>query len=286
LKRARRGARNCRSGCEQGQGTRPGREVAVGARGPAPSRWTLRPIRAAVDWLTESTVRGVWRGLPSGGLGRHASCARLFSPDPDYASTVRRGHRWLREAARPPDTGVALFLAEVGSQRWPEVAPTWGEEAAVAQRAGNNQQWRTIGALNALTGQVNYLDGYIVGRQQVSQFYSRLNRAYPKKVERIYVIQDNWNIHTHPDVLTALADYPRITPVWLPTYAPWLNPIEKLWRWVRQDILKMHRGVEDWPQVKQWVRDFLDQFAHGSSALLRYVGLQGKGKLATVLNSS
>jgi len=28
------------------------------------------------------------------------------------------------------------------------------------------------------------------------------------------VIQDNWNIHTHPDVLTALADYPRIKPVW------------------------------------------------------------------------
>jgi transposase len=47
-------------------------------------------------------------------------------------------------------------------------------------------------------------------------------------------------------VLAALARYPRIKPVWLPTYAPWLNPIEKLWRWVRQDILKMHRWVEDW----------------------------------------
>ena len=269
---------------------RPGeaarQEVAVGASGPAPSRWTLRTIRASVDWLTEYTVSGVWRVLQSCGLGLHASCARLFSPEPDYARKVRRLQRCLRAAARHPDTAVALFLDEFGDQRWPEVAPTWGEEAAVAQRAGNNQQWRTIGALNALTGQVNYLDGYIVGRPQGSQFYSRLNRAYPKKVERIYVIQDNWNIHTHPDVLTASADYPRITPLWLPTYAPWLNPIEKLWRWVRQDILKMHRWVEDWPQVKQRVRDFLDQFAHGSSALLRYVGLQGKGKLATVLNSS
>jgi len=119
----------------------------------------------------------------------------------------------------------------------------------------------------------------------VIQFYSRLARAYPE-VSLIYVIQDNWNIHTHPDVLTALAGYPRIKPVWLPTYAPWLNPIEKLWRWLRQDVLKMHRWVEDWPQVKQRVHDFLDQFAHGSAALLRYVGLKGKGKLATVINSS
>jgi hypothetical protein len=93
----------------------------------------------------------------------------LFSPDPDYRGKVRRLHRYLRDAARHPNTVVALFLDEFGYQRWPEVAPTWGAEATVVQRAGNNQQWRTIGALNALTGQVNYLDGYIVGRQQVSK---------------------------------------------------------------------------------------------------------------------
>ena len=269
-----------------GPGEAARQEVAVGESGPVPCRWTLRTIRVAVEWLTEYTVSGVWRVLHACGLGLHASCARLFSPDPDYRPKVRRLRHCLRDAARHPETVVALFLDEFGYQRWPELAPTWGLEAAVAQRAGNNQQWRTIGALNALTGQVNYLDGYIVGRQQVSQFYGLLNRAYPKTVERIYVIQDNWNIHTHPDVLTALAKSPRITPVWLPTYAPWLNPIEKLWRWLRQDLLKMHRGVEDWPHVKQRVQDFLDQFAQGSAALLRYVGLKGQGKLATVLNTS
>jgi len=269
-----------------GPGEAARREVAVTKSGPTPHRWTLRTIRASVDWLTQYTVSGVWRVLQACGLGLHSSCARLFSPDPDYGSKVRRLHRCLRDAARHPDTIVALFLDEFGYQRWPEVAPTWGLEAAVAPRAGNNQQWRTIGALNALTGQVHYLDGYIVGRQQVSQFYGLLDRAYPKTVALIYVIQDNWNIHTHPDVLSALEDYPRIKPVWLPTYAPWLNPIEKLWRWLRQDILKMHRWVEDWSQVKQRVRDFLNQFAHGASALLRYVGLKGKGKLATVINTS
>ena len=269
-----------------GPGDAARREVRVGVGGPAPSRWTLRTIRASVDWLMDYTLSGVWRVLQSCELGLHNSWARLFSPDPEYASQVRRLHRCLRDAVRHPDTVGALFLDEFGSQRWPEVAPTWGGDAAVAQRAGNNQQWRTIGALNALTGQVHYLDGYIVGRQQVSQFYSRLDRAYPKQVELSYVIQDNWNIHTHPDVLSALEEYPRIPPIWLPTYAPWLNPIEKLWRWLRHDILKMHRWVEDWPQVKQRVRDFLEQFAQGSVALLRYVGLQGKGKLARVLNTS
>jgi hypothetical protein len=72
-----------------------------------------------------------------------------------------------------------------------------GLEPAVAPRAGNYQQWRTIGALNALTGQVTYLDGYIVGRRQVMQFYAQLDHAYPA-AELLYVIQDNWNIHTPP----------------------------------------------------------------------------------------
>lgn len=83
-----------------------------------------------------------------------------------------------------------------------------------------------------------------------------------------------------------MATSPRIKPVWLPTDAPWLKPSEKLWRWLRQDILKMHRWVEDWSRVKQRVHDFLDQSAHGSQDLLRYVGLAGKGKLATVINTS
>jgi len=270
---------------QAGPGEAARQEVAVGASGPVPCRWTLRTLRVSVEWLTEYTVSGVWRVLHACGLGLHASCARLFSPDPAYRPKVRRLHRCLRDAARHPDTVGALFLDEFSYHRWPEVAPTWGVETAVAQRAGNNQQWRTIGALNALTGQVHYLDGYIVGREQVSAFYAQLDRAYPAE-DLIYVIQDNWNIHTHPDVMTALEGYPRIKPVWVPTYAPWLNPIEKLWRWVRQDILKLHRWVEDWPLVKQRVRHFLDQFAHGSQDLLRYVGLVGKGKLATVINTS
>ncbi len=268
-----------------GPGEAARREVMVGSSGPAPSRWTLRTVRVSVAWLTGYSLSGVWRVLHACGLRWQTARARLFSPDPDYRRKVRRLHRCLRDAARHPGRVVALFLDEFGYRRWPEVAPTWGLEAAVAPRAGTNQQWRTIGCLNALTGQVNFLDGYIVGRQQVSQFYGQITQAYPT-TKRIYVIQDNWNIHTHPDVLVALTTWPQLCPVWLPTYAPWLNPIEKLWRWMRQDVLKMHRWVEDWPQVKQRVRDFLAQFAQGSPDLLRYVGLLGEGKLATVINTS
>ena len=45
--------------------------------------------------------------------------------------------------------------------------------------SSDSPKWRTIGALNALTGQVSYLDGYIVGRRQVMQFYAQLDHTYP-----------------------------------------------------------------------------------------------------------
>jgi hypothetical protein len=147
---------------------------------------------------------------------------------------------------------------------------------------GTNQQWRIVGALNAVTGRVDYLDNYIVGRQQLSVFYQRLDRVYPA-ARCIHVIQDNWSVHQHPDVLASLARSPRLQVVWLPTYAPWLHPIEKGWRWLRQDVLKLHRLASTWPGLRQRVRAFLAQFAAGSTQLLRYVGLLGEGKLAQAI---
>ena len=59
----------------------------------------------------------------------------------------------------------------------------------------------------------------------------------------------------------------------LPTYAPWTNPIEKLWRWVRQSVLHLHRLSDDWEPLKNKVIAFMTQFKDGSQALLHYVGL-------------
>jgi hypothetical protein len=267
----------------QGPGQAAAQVNAAGKHGPPPGLWTLGRIRASVAWLAEYSESGVWRVLQRLGLGLRSASVQQYSPDPDYVLKRKRLERALRAAARQPDRVVTLFMDEFGFYRWPDPARNWGP--SVAERVDNNQQWRTIGALNALTGQVDYLDEYIVGRRQLIRFYGQLAQRYAQ-VQQVYVIQDNWNIHAHPDVLAALTRWPHLRPVWLPTYAPWLNPIEKLWRWVRQDVLKLHRMVSDWPGLRQRVRDFLDQFQHGSDKLLSYVGLCGNDRLATVISKA
>jgi transposase len=268
----------------QGPGEEARQQAAATPQGPPPSRWTLDTIRASFDWLADYTRSGVWRLLDRLGFRLRSARLQQFSPDPEYASKLIDLEMALWEARRYPRSVVAVFLDEMGFSRWPDPAPDWAGKAPVADRRGvNNGLWRLIGGLNALTGQVNYLDAYIVGRAKVTEFYGQLVEAYPR-ARRLYVIQDNWSIHTHDDVLGALEQWSQVEPVWLPTYAPWLNPIEKLWRWLRQDVLKMHRLAEDWKAVRGRVRVFLEQFAHGSQRLLEYVGLLGSGRLAQMIH--
>jgi transposase len=262
--------------------------AAATADGPPPSHWTLETIRATFEELQDYTLSGVWRWLRNR-LGAKLRSGRVqqYSPDPEYKSKLRRLKRCLRKAAENPERVVLVFLDEMGYSCWPEPGLDWiGEPpdpAPLADRQeSGNHLWRIIGAMNALTGQVNYLDGYIVGRAKVIQMYGLLAKAYPK-AETIYVVQDNWSIHTHDDVLEALVQFPQIRPVWLPTYAPWLNPIEKLWRWLRQDVLKLHHLANDWKALQARVTSFLNQFSKGSTKLLQYVGLLGEGQLARAI---
>jgi hypothetical protein len=257
---------------------------------PPPSRWSLRAIQATFPWLRDLTLSGVWRLLQRSGLRLRGARLQHYSPDPEYGAKEAHLLSCLREAAKHPETVGFVFLDEMGYYCWPDATTDWAPMAPapcpVAQRAGpNNKQWRVVGTLNALTGRVDYQENYIVGREQLIRFYGRLDKVYAG-VKRLYVAQDNWSIHSHPEVEVALAGLPRLEVVWLPTYAPWLNPIEKLWRWLRQDQLYVHRLAHDWTRLRQHANGFLDQFGSGSHALLQYVGLCGEGKLAGALKLS
>jgi hypothetical protein len=199
-----------------------------------------------------------------------------------------------------PERFVFLFLDEMTYYRQPSLARTYeakGHSQGLACRSHHSNTWfRVIGALNSLTGQVIYRQRSRVNRFALSLFWTQVRDAYPT-AETIYVVVDNWPVHFHPDALARLQpqDFPwppyipghwpkmpgkravkddlPIQLLCLPTYASWLNPIEKLWRWLKQDVIHMHRSSDDWPGLKQHVAYFLDQFQFGSDELLSYVGL-------------
>jgi hypothetical protein len=89
-------------------------ELAPTLDGPAPSRWTLRGVRATFPWLKHYTLSGVWRVLHRHGLHIRAAHLRQHSPDPEYAVKLDRLLECLGEAAAHPSEVVLVFLDEMG----------------------------------------------------------------------------------------------------------------------------------------------------------------------------
>src|SRR5439155_23699590 len=140
-------------------------------------------------------------------------------PDGEYLAKLEHLLSCLRDVAAHPDEVVLVFLDEMGYYRWPKEGRTWGQSAPapapLADRDGpNNKQWRLIGALNALSGRVDYLHAYTIGRAKLIASYRQPVPASPH-ARLIYVVHDNWPIHTHAEVQPALAPLPPTDPVGL-----------------------------------------------------------------------
>ena len=109
-----------------------------------------------------------------------------YSPDPDYIKKRDNLYKCMNEAAAAPGRVALVFLDEMGYARWPEPARDWTglapDAPPLADRAESpNRLWRIIGAMNALTGRVDFLDAYIVGRAKVIKFYEQLDPAIPMR---------------------------------------------------------------------------------------------------------
>lgn len=136
----------------------------------------------------------------------------------------------------------------------------------------SNTQMRVVAYLNAVSGRVHHSDMARVTAPRLARSVAQLSRWYPD-AERIYLAWDNWPVHGHQKVLDALAAQRRIEVLWLPTYAPWLNAIEKVWRWVRQRVAHTHPWCDDFREFRRQIQAQLDRLSEGSPEILRYVGL-------------
>jgi transposase len=268
------------------------------------ARWRLCDLLAQCNGLQLTTPSGLSRLLKRLEISYQRGRDHIHSPDPHYEPKLAWVTAVVEQARASAGRVVALYQDKITYYRQPAVAQAYeerGKRQPHAERSpGKDTVTRTTATLNVLDGQVEYWQGSRVSIPRLVAFYEQVHRAYPE-AETLYLIQDNWTVHFHPDVLVALVEqespWPRyLPPNWprepsakaqrkwgkwplpiqlvpLPTYASWTNPIEKLWRWLRQEVLHMHRLAADLNALRGEVRQFLERFADGSPELLHYVGL-------------
>lgn len=245
------------------------------ALGQGHTRWRLADFGRTLSWLGGRSLTGIRGVLHRLGFSRKQAQNFIRSPDPNYDAKWRAVLRAFGQAVEDPEQTVLVFLDELTYYRRPTKAPDYHPQGQTQPRAhetpGANTQTRLLATLNGITAQVSYLQRSKIGIKALVDFYTQLRAIYPD-ARTIYVVQDNWPVHNAAEVLAAMHQL-GLTPLFLPTYASWLNPIEKLWRWLRQAVLHLHRCADQLDFLRLQVRLFLDQFAKATPALLRYVGL-------------
>lgn len=267
------------------------------------SRWTLTLLLGVCSWLTLQTVGGLSQLLRRLDISLKRGRSYIHSPDPAYDAKWADVERAMALTRGDPEHTVLLFMDEFSFYRQPTVASDYeerGHHQPLARRStASDRVSRVVGALNLLSGAVHVRRRPKIGVRCLCAFWRQLVASYPLAT-CIYVVLDNWPVHYHPQVLASLAPQQTpwpfpVSPTWaplvaaaaqrrhtgtlpiqllpLPTYASWLNPIEKLWRRLMVKKLHLHRLADNWTELQQEVDQFLAQYANGSDELLRAVGL-------------
>jgi transposase len=244
----------------------------------------LQDVGKVLQWLEGISIPGIYKVLKRLGFSRKKALHFIKSPDPDYRYKWQRILAAYQEAITKPDQVVLLFQDEFTYYRLAQIKHTWQRQGRKQKRhhhkMGANTKARITATLDAVTGKVVYLQRHKVGKKELASFYAQVRSAYPD-VTRIYLVQDNWPVHKLPEVMQAVQDQ-QLNLLFLPTYASWLNPIEKLWRWLRQDVIHSHQESYHFKTLRKQVVSFLDKFAEGSYKLLHYVGLFTKEELDSI----
>jgi transposase len=106
---------------------------------------------------------------------------------------------------------------------------------------GTNEKHYLAGALNLTTDVLHHCLGPRKTKALFRDLLTLLDHTYTTpQVTRLYVVVDNYRIHKAVAVEQWLMSHPRFVLLWLPTYYPRANPIERAFGDVHDKCTRNH----------------------------------------------
>ena len=145
---------------------------------------------------------------------------------------------------------------------------------------GPHQPLPTFGPkqVQALHGAVRYPDGAcyfrVLPRMTATccvEFLRGLLEQFPGR--QVRVILDSAPGHHNHAMTKFLEQNPRLRLQYQPTYAPWTNPVERVWQEMRRSVTHCH-ALETLAAVVHTALNWCQRFAAAPSAVRRLVSLQ------------
>lgn len=223
------------------------------------TRWSCATLALALR-----TRRGVVVSAETVRRGLHAldwewKRAKLVAKDDDPQRVEKLAR--IRLAFEQLRAGAALFFAdELDISLLPKVGYQWMPKGAQVEvrTPGTNEKRYLAGALNITTGTIAHCVWYSKVTGLFLDLLATLDRTYPARIfTRLSVVVDNAKIHKAEEVAKWLAAHPRFELLYLPTYCPKANPIERAFGDVHDKCTRNHTRKRLWhlvQDVKQHLR--------------------------------
>jgi transposase len=136
---------------------------------------------------------------------------------------------------------LLLFGDEASFPQWGTLTYTWarrGQQPTV-KTSGKRKGYKVFGLIDSFTGHFFYQGQD--GRLNSAAYIAFLTRVLAQTTQPIILIQDGAKYHTSAETKAFFAQQTaRLQVVQLPTYSPDYNPIEKLWKKIKQQETHLH----------------------------------------------
>ena len=134
--------------------------------------------------------------------------------------------------------GDRFYYADEFNLSWmPTLKAIWGpkgQQVMIPTPAQPKKRYG-IGAVDYHTGETVVLIRRRKRRPEVAELLEALLEKHP--TGKVYVAWDNSNTHEDDEIEAVVRGAAgRLVLLYLPTYSPWLNPIEMLWRHFRREV--------------------------------------------------
>lgn len=131
-----------------------------------------------------------------------------------------------------------FYYADEFNLSWlPTLRAMWSPKGqqVMIETPGQPKKHYGIGAVNYHTGENVVLIRRRKRRMEIAELLEALLDKHPNQI--IYVAWDNASTHQDDEVEAIVRGAAgRLVLLYLPTYSPWLNPIEMLWRHFRREV--------------------------------------------------
>ena len=165
-----------------------------------------------------------------------------------------------------------FFGDESSFPQWGSLSYTWAwkGQQPVVKTCGSRKNYKVFGLIEYFTGK--FLAKGHEGKLNSETYKDFLKEVLSQTRKHIILIQDNVPYHTCPEMQAFFYDHrDRMTVYQLPVYSPDFNPIEKLWKKVKEKGIHLCH-FPSFSDLKQKVNEMLNLFKDSKEEVLPLFG--------------